>query len=135
MLKLYAPGDWPESIINFTRDEMKCKHTGDCLLDPNFLNALQECRTLYGKGMKVTSGYRSPEHPVEAKKDQPGAHTLGQAVDIAVSGSAAYDLLYCAMEIGFVGIGIKQSGPHEGRFLHLDMVTAERFPRPAVWSY
>ena len=103
MQTLYTEENWPDEIKNFTRKEMKCQHTGQCLLDPNFLQSLQKLRTLYGKGMRVTSGYRSPEHPIEAKKDHPGSHTFGQAVDIAVSGHAAYDLVLSASALSRVG--------------------------------
>jgi hypothetical protein len=53
--------------------------------------------------MKVTSGYRCPQHPIEAKKARPGAHASGQAVDIGVQGSDAHTLLRMALEAGFTG--------------------------------
>ena len=81
--------------------------------------------------MRVTSGYRCPQHPIEAKKAAPGAHASGCAVDIGVEGQDAHRLLKLAFAAGFTGIGVQQKG--SGRFIHLD--TLEGGPRPNVWSY
>jgi zinc D-Ala-D-Ala carboxypeptidase len=81
--------------------------------------------------MKITSGYRCPKHPIEAKKAAPGAHSTGLACDIGVSGSEAYQVLSLAMELGFTGIGVQQKGT--GRFIHVDLTVGQN--RPTVWSY
>jgi len=116
---------------NFTEDEFRCSHTGECDMDEDFMDALQTLRTMYDRPMTITSGYRHPTHPVEAKKAKPGAHSTGMAADIACDGQAAHEILQIAFEIGFTGIGVKQKG--KGRFIHLDML--EEQPRPNVWSY
>ena len=119
---------------NFTEAEFQCKHTGQCHMDPDFMERLQALREAYGKPMKVNSGYRHPTHPIEARKANPGAHTYGRAVDIAVRGSDAYNLLALAMDFGFTGIGVHQKG--NTRFLHLDDISGVKgFPRPSIWSY
>ena len=59
---------WP----NFSYKELACQHTGTMNLSEDFLIALQELRDAYGKAMTITSGYRSPEHPIEAKTSSPG---------------------------------------------------------------
>jgi uncharacterized protein YcbK (DUF882 family) len=100
-------------------------------MKPEFMAKLQQLRTLYGAPMKVTSGYRCPQHPIEAKKAAPGAHASGLACDIGVQGAEAHRLLRIALEAGFTGIGVQQKGT--GRFLHLD--TLESDLRPTVWSY
>ena len=95
---------------------------------------LQELRDSYGKPMRITSGYRCPNHPIEAAKSKPGAHASGRAVDVAVSHNEAYILLRLAVRMGFSGIGVQQKG--DGRFLHLDdLETKDGFMRPTVWSY
>ena len=81
--------------------------------------------------MKITSGYRCPKHPIEAKKATPGAHSTGLACDIGVSGSEAHQVLSLAMELGFTGIGVQQKGT--GRFIHVDLTVGQN--RPTVWSY
>jgi zinc D-Ala-D-Ala carboxypeptidase len=116
---------------NFAAAEFNCTHCGKNAMKPEFLSRLQELRTAFGKPMRVTSGYRCPLHAMEAKKASPGAHASGLAVDIAVDGTAAYEVLRLAFAMGFTGIGVNQKGG--GRFIHLDTMTGS--PRPNVWSY
>lgn len=118
----------------FSSEEMKCSHTGLEKMDAGFMELLTELRAAYAKPMRVTSAYRDPTHPIEAKKSKPGAHTTGKAVDIAVARGEAHELMHLAFAMGFTGIGVQQKG--EGRFIHLDNMTEEDgFPRPTVWSY
>ena len=97
---------------------------------------LQQIRRAKGP-LVVSSGYRCPEHPVEAGKEKPGAHTFGIAVDLAVQGAKALSIIKLALEYGMTGIGVAQQGG--GRFIHLDMMNntddGGRFPRPTIWSY
>lgn len=88
--------------------------------------------------MVVNSAYRCPNHPIEAKKvaqgKSVGAHASGRAVDIAIQGEDARELLKMALEHGFTGIGVQQKG--SSRFLHFDDLLAEDgFSRPTIWSY
>jgi hypothetical protein len=60
------------------------------------------------------------------------------AVDIGVYGDRAHAVIGEAYALGFTGIGVRQHGPTDRRFIHLDTLTpevAERFPRPTIWSY
>lgn len=116
---------------NFTESEFRCSHCGEVAMQPAFMAKLQDLRTIFGKPMKVTSGYRCPAHPIEQKKAAPGAHTSGCAADIGVQDTDAYRLLKLAFAMGFTGIGVQQKGG--GRFIHLDTLSAP--PRPNVWSY
>jgi zinc D-Ala-D-Ala carboxypeptidase len=111
---------WP----NFSYKELACQHTGTMNLSEDFLIALQELRDAYGKAMTITSGYRSPEHPIEAKKSSPGYHSKG-AIDVAVSGEDAVQLLTVALNLGWTGIGINVPS-----FIHLD-----RREQPTIWKY
>lgn len=95
------------------------------------MDRLQRLRTAYNRPMRITSGYRCALHPIEIKKEVPGAHTSGCAADIAVDGNDAYELLRLAFQMGFTGIGVQQKG--SGRFIHLDVL--KNPPRPNVWSY
>ena len=126
-----------DDFENFSRSELACRHSNEAYMDEDFMYRLQDLRRKYGKAMRVTSGYRSPEHPAEAHRKESGRlgpHTTGRAVDIAVQGSEAYALMRLAMQMGFTGIGVQQKG--EKRFLHLDDLTSsDGFPRPWVWSY
>ncbi|WP_325436288.1 D-Ala-D-Ala carboxypeptidase family metallohydrolase [Pseudomonas nitroreducens] len=126
---------WP----NFSYAELRCK-CGRCSsdgreMDPAFMAELQKLRDLYGKPMTISSAYRCPKHPVEAKKAQPGEHTTGLAVDVAIRGADALELLRLALSLKFTRYGISQKGS-AGRFIHLGMAPkGGRLPSPAIWSY
>jgi len=117
---------------NFSAKEMACQHCGSEGITPQLMDKLQALRTAYGKPMRITSAYRCPRHPIEAKKSTPGAHALGLAADIGVEGAEAYRVLNLAFLHGFTGIGVQQKGT--GRFIHLDVRNGE-LPGPVVWSY
>ena len=114
----------------FSEDELKCQHCGKYKFDDGVLKILNAIRRKFGP-MPVNSGYRCVDHPIEAKKQQPGAHCTGKAVDIGVSRGDAYKLIEVALAHGCPRIGVNQKG--EGRFVHLDW-DYDR-PYPTVWSY
>ena len=138
--RLFREENWPESrwpSFSF-KEEIACKETGTCYIDPDFMDSLQAMRNAIGKPLIITSGYRSPKHSIEAAKNRPGAHPTGKAVDIKCSGPWAHEVLRCLMAYGFTGIGVQQDGPHGDRFLHADRITAEEgfhAPRASLWSY
>jgi len=119
----------------FTEEEMRCQ----CGCDQDgmhseFMEKLTSLRADWSQPMTVTSGYRCPNHPIEARKTKPGAHASGRAVDIAIQGEDAYKFLCAALGHGFTGIGVNQKG--SARFIHLDDLTRdEGWPRPTIWSY
>ena len=119
-------------LINFTLAEFACKcgcGSDGSEMDEGLLQALQDIRTKAGFPFPITSGYRCPKHPVEARKTTPGTHSQGIAVDIGVSRGAALKLLKLALDDGrFKGIGINQKG--SSRFIHLDTRKAG-----TIWSY
>jgi zinc D-Ala-D-Ala carboxypeptidase len=123
--------DW-SLYVNFSAKEFDCQHCGKNEMKSEFMGKLQALRMRYGKPMKITSGYRCPEHPIEAKKEKPGAHASGLACDVGVNGQQAYELMKDAFALGFTGIGVSQKGSGP-RFIHLDML--EEAPRPNIWSY
>jgi len=128
--------DWSD-YPNFSEEEFKCSHCGACEMDADALSKLQLLRISYNKPMRITSGYRCPEHPIEAARTARGgvgAHTTGKAFDIAVDRGDAHKLLKLAMSFNFSGIGVQQKG--DGRFIHLDTVkNHDKIPRPTIWSY
>jgi zinc D-Ala-D-Ala carboxypeptidase len=115
---------------NFTQAELACKHTGRCDMHPEFMEKLQQVRNLYNRPMRVSSGFRDRSHPVEVNKTTTGEHVTGRAVDIAIQGREALELVRIALIIGFPRIGVQQKGA--GRFIHLGDNPA--FP-PGIWSY
>ena len=140
---MYTKETWPsDRWPNFSFNEMACQETGECEINEDMMDRLQEVRDQYGRGLTISSGYRSPSHSIEAKKKdpegnpRPGAHATGRAVDIAIRGEDAFMVLALATVLGFTGRGVYQGG--EKRFLHLDDIQlSDNFHahRPIVWSY
>lgn len=56
------------------------------------VNVLQPVREHYGKGVKVNSGYRSPEVNASVGGSKTSDHCKGQAADIEIPGVANADL-------------------------------------------
>jgi uncharacterized protein YcbK (DUF882 family) len=128
--------DNKDSWKYFTREELKCKGTDECFMDEEFMKQLHRLREDYGRPMTITSGYRDVSYNTVIGGSPNSAHILGQAVDVAVSGNLAYDLIRMAMLHGFTGIGVAQRGPHNKRFIHIDnIVNSDTSPRPTIWSY
>lgn len=132
-----------DDFPSFSRHEFACAHCGRAEMDDDFLWRLQDLRDSYGKPMIISSGYRCPQHPIEAKKaNGGGTHTTGRAADIKVARGQAYSLLRLAIRMGFTGIGINQTGDPKTRFIHLDDIGSKetfeggkKFARPNLWSY
>ena len=81
------------------------------------MQLIDKMRDELGFPFPVNSAYRSPLHPIEVRKEKPGAHASGQAIDIGVSGGRAIALIECAQRHGITRIGIQQKGPIDGRFI------------------
>ncbi len=115
--------DW-ERWPNFTKAEMTCScGCGRADMNPDFMDRLQAIRKRFGP-LRVTSGFRCPDHPVEARKAKPGMHGRGRAVDVAVIGGARMELIRLALALGMRGFGFGRS------FQHLD--DRENY---ASWTY
>jgi zinc D-Ala-D-Ala carboxypeptidase len=100
-------------------------------MDSNLLEKLDNLREVYGYPIKLTSTYRSPDHPIEAKKSKPGEHAYGAAVDIAcVGGEATFKLVKAAIEVGFTSIGISR----KNNFVHVG-IGYEGAPPITIWTY
>ena len=101
------------------------------MMDEKLLSMLDEMREIYGHPIKITSSYRSPEHPIEAAKKQPGEHSYGAAVDIVSdSGGKTFRLVKAAIEVGFTRIGISR----KKGFIHLG-IGYPGAPEKTIWTY
>lgn len=122
---------------HFTSGELGCRcGCGKCEMNTGLLTALESLRIEHGKPIVVTSGYRCPAHNnAVGSTGSAGVHTLGLAVDIAIEGKDAFNIITLARKHGFTRIGIKQHGA--SRYLHLDVADSRnsKFPSPTVWSY
>ena len=100
-------------------------------MNPKLLEKLDQLREAYGYPIKLTSTYRSPDHPIEAKKTKPGEHAYGAAVDIAcVGGEATFKLVKAAIEVGFTRIGVSR----KNNFVHVG-VGYDGAPPITIWTY
>ena len=101
------------------------------MMDEKLLSMLDEMREIYGYPIKITSSYRSPEHPIEAAKKQPGEHSYGAAVDIVSdSGGKTFRLVKAAIEVGFTRIGVSR----KKGFIHLG-IGYPGAPEKTIWTY
>jgi uncharacterized protein YcbK (DUF882 family) len=124
---------------NFTEEELNCSCCGKANPDSDggewsyLMNVVQSMRSELDFPFPVTSGYRCPNHPIEAGKvarGKPVGYHTKAAVDIGVNRLQAIQLLNLAFSFGFTGIGINQKGDDEDRFIHLDFRES-----PTIWSY
>jgi len=125
-----------EEKKNFFRPkELACKcGCGTSGFDLDFLATLNTIREECGFSFPLSSAYRCPQHPIEARKKSPGSHFSGKAVDVLCNGEKALEVIRVAQKHGIKRIGVQQKGG--GRFIHLDGCTEdEGFTVPAFWSY
>lgn len=131
-----GPERWPSNRWpNFTWGEFVCKFTGTCVVNYDYMDALQAMRSEWNKPIIVRSGYRSIDHPQERGKAEPGTHSLALAGDYQFTSHDLYDFLEMVFRHKqFTGIGISQAK----NFIHLDMGHLSgifKQPRPHAWSY
>ena len=110
----------------FSIEEFNCQQTGENEMVEEFIHKLDELREACGFPFKITSGYRSPSHSIEARKAKPGTPAQRIACDIAVSGGAQrHTIITDAMRLGFTGIGVAKT------FVHVDI----RDTTAVAWQY
>lgn len=115
---------------NFKKSEFDCKETGENFMQHEFMSKLQSIREAYGKPMRITSGYRSKRHSIEAKKTHSnGEHTQGNCADIACTNSSdRFHLISLALIHGITRIGIAKN------FIHLG-IGGNNLPQNVIWDY
>ncbi len=110
----------------FDLSEFNCQESGVNAMSPDFIHKLDELREACDFPFKITSGFRSVHHSIEAKKMVPGTHSQGIAADIAVSGGTQRMIIVQkALSMGFTGIGVAKT------FIHVDT----RETTPVLWCY
>ena len=143
--------------LHFSENELRCR-CGKCGLgqghmSPTFMEKLEWLRDEVGFPLPVTSAVRCEEHNAKVSTvaitpphtmlafegidiGQPFCHS----VDINVWGEKLTKILNTifVFEMGFTGIGLKQTGPYHQRFLHLDDLPSSmnsNRKRPWIWTY
>jgi uncharacterized protein YcbK (DUF882 family) len=115
---------------NFTKSEFDCKATGENNMQHEFMEKLQAIRKDFGRGITVTSGFRSVKHPIEARKTHSnGEHTQGFCADImCITGADRFTLINLALKHGITRIGVAKT------FLHLG-IGGKGLPNNVIWEY
>lgn len=124
---------WWDDIKHFKPSEFDspdAKGSGAEKMDEKFVRDLDMLRSLFGKPLIITSGYRTATHNSKVGGSPRSKHLEGIAADIKVAGEDAHKLLGIAYTVGFTGIGINQAGEWGKRFIHLD-----NREQPTIWSY
>ena len=89
----------------FSVKELSCPCCGKANMDTQFVEALDRLREAYGKPLKLSSGYRCPDHNKAVGGALSSQHMKGNAVDIPCSDKGErYQLVKLALLQGFTGI-------------------------------
>lgn len=97
---------------NFNREEFACPCCGNAPIEREFVDKLQQLRNLWGKPIKINSGYRCKSHNKKVGGSPNSQHCLGTAADLSISVSQNKQLVDLAKKVGFTGIGTYTWGVH-----------------------
>ena len=114
----------------FKLEDFNCQETGENEMSRDFIHKLDELREACGFPFIITSGYRSPNHSIEKRKEKAGTHAQGIAADIKVrDGVQRFRIVEEAIKMGFSGIGVASS------FVHVDIRCLDGNESPVMWTY
>lgn len=154
----------PIPATHFGWHEVRCHHCGKLppvrIMQSETFHAVGYLagiiREALGRPLRAGSWWRCAKHPIEQAKPEPGAHFFGLAVDLEMCGSEPYTAIKAIQEVeedrvwprpknallrlcqGRVGIGLMQHGPHDRRYMHVDVAgNHARWCdiRPWIWTY
>lgn len=107
-------------------------------IQPELLGRWKRTQNIFGKPIRIVSGYRDPETNAKAKGAKKSQHLHGNAIDIDVSGLSFEErrrLIEVASANGFTGIGVYRNSIHldlGGRRVWGPTTRAESVPG---WAY
>ena len=114
----------------FKLEDFNCQETGENKMSRDFIHKLDKLREACGFPFIITSGYRSPDHSLEKRKEKAGKHAQGIAADIkARNGNERYKIVEEAIKAGFTGVGVASS------FIHVDSRVLGANKAPVMWCY
>lgn len=97
-------------------------------MNEEFLHMLDAARKIYGKPMKVNSGYRTKEYNAKIGGVKNSSHIKGLAADISCKSSGdRFDMLNAFIKAGFKRIGVA------GSFIHVD--NDKDKSQNIIWTY
>ncbi len=127
--------DWSQ-IKHFKPEEFRCPCCGKADMDEQFIRSLDAVRSFLAFPFIINSGFRCVSYEHAKGRSGKSAHAKGKGADIAVWGERAADMVNVAWNHGFCGIGLKQHGDIDRRFIHLDTLEGSPSqPRPHIWTY
>ena len=108
-------------------DSPDSKGSGE-LMDLEFLSMLDAARKIYGKPMRINSGYRTESHNKKIGGVSKSSHLKGLAADISCkSSSDRFEMLQAFIKVGFKRIGVA------GSFIHVDNDSSKS--NGLIWTY
>jgi len=106
-----------------------CNHV-DCdkrSVNQETLDRVQLVRNEAGRGLRVNSGGRCPNHPDELHRTTPADHQKGNGIDISINnGVELCEIITLGIKHGFNAIGVAKT------FVHLGY---RHGSKPVAWPY
>ena len=92
------------------------------------LEMIDKAREIYGKPIRVNSGYRTQSHNQKVGGVNSSSHLKGLAIDVAcVRSSDRFEMLTALLEVGFNRIGVAST------FIHVDI--DKNKSQNVIWTY
>jgi len=113
----------------FTKTEFDCKcGCGRGSMQLTLVETLNKARSILGKPIRITSGFRCPVHNSREGGSDTSSHTTGWAVDIhCTTSNYRMELISALLLAGFGRIGIAKT------FVHVDLDPNKPFD--VIWVY
>ena len=99
-----------------------------CNMSQEILSMLDAARKIYGKPMRITSGFRTKTHNKKVGGVKSSSHLKGLAIDVAcVTSKHRFEMLTALLEVGFNRIGVANT------FIHIDV--DKNKSQNVIWTY
>jgi len=104
---------------HFLCEEFACPCCGMCLMDREFMVALNHLRALADRPIKINSGFRCFNHNYEIGGALGSFHTMGKAADIVIVGLTLNEMFEITDQVEVFHNGGIGMYPRKG-FIHVD---------------